>query len=180
MMSPARAKPMSQSRTGLGLRRWPIGLVVALALAGCSDDGSGESETPQPTQTAVPPTAETPAPLQVRGFVGLSFSPYVALDLADGGSECMSGGPEYNAIEAGVQVQVLDNAGAIVGTGSLGESVAFVDADGTRLGCNWPFEVTAAAGGSFYTVKVLDWSSEAIDEATIAARSVNILPEQIP
>lgn len=155
-----------------------IASAVALALlaAGCSSGDDAVAEPSTPATTTVAPTTEAPADVRVFGVFGLPFGAAVALDLTDGASECQSAGPDYSAVEPGAQVQVLDSAGAIVGTGELGEAVALVGDDGARLGCTWPYDVTATAGGAYYTVKVLDWSTDAVAESDLATQTVNILP----
>lgn len=150
--------------------------IAVLLTAGCSSgEGDGAAAAPAPS-TVVEPSPE-PTTINIQGVVGLPFVAYVALELADGDSACQSAGSDFSAIEPGVQVQARDSAGAIVGTAELGEGTLILGkTDSTPVGCQWPYQIEAEAGGKFYTVKVLDWETDAVAEASLATDTLNLLP----
>lgn len=153
-------------------------IMLALLAAGCSSGDSAEAAPSAPATTQAAPTAETVETLTVAGGVVLPFGGFEALELAKGESACRSAGPDYSAIDAGVQVQVLDASGAIVGTGKLGNGAVLKStADSTlSVGCSWAFTIEVDAGGRFYTAKVLDWATDAIAESDVASTPFLISP----
>lgn len=154
-------------------------IALALLVAGCAPGDSAGAEPSAPAETAAsaaPTTTAPPETVSIQGVVGLPFGGYVALEIPDGDSACRSAG-DYNSIKAGAQVQALDSTGAIVGTGVLDPGKVIVSsATGESVGCQWPYLVEAEAGGKFYTVRVLDWTTDAVKESTLATDMVNVLP----
>lgn len=153
--------------------------IAVLLTAGCSsgeDDGAAATPAPATSSPVAEPSPE-PTTINIQGVVGLPFVAYVALEIADGASACQSAGPDFSAIEPGVQVQARDSAGAIVGTTELGEGTLVLnETDSTPVGCQWPYQIEAEAGGKFYTVKVLDWETDAVAETSLATDTLNLLP----
>lgn len=159
-------------------------IAMAVLLAGCGSDEnpppSAETTATTPAPSATPTEPEPPASISIEGVVAIPFGGYDAIELPREDSECVATGPTYSRIEPGVQVQVLDQAGTIVGTAALGPGEVIRDTEGdTALGCQWLYELDVDAGGKFYMARVLDWTTDAMEESKLAAERLNILPTAI-
>lgn len=151
-------------------------IAIAALLTACS---APDEAPPASTADATPaPAPTTPATLVASGAVGLPFGLDGSAELPRDGSTCVSTG-KYSAIESRTQVQVLDSAGAIVGTGGLGPGSLLETQDGEIIGCQWEFKVPVEAGGSFYSVKVADWQTDAIPEDRLAGTDIILAPTDL-
>jgi hypothetical protein len=118
-----------------------LGLVIvagllASLLASCGFVKTGESRS-------------KPSGFPLRGYVSV-------LGASPGGLGTPCQAPtSASDVSAGVRVQVLDPAGDVLGTSSLGRGVLAEAPDRTGYRCNFPFEVVDVPGGpDEYTVVV--------------------------
>lgn len=154
-------------------------IAIAALLTACSAPAEDRAEPTASADVTPAPSATTATPLVAAGAVGLPLGFDGSAELPREGSECVATGT-YSAIESRAQVQVLDSAGAIVGTGGLGPGSLVVKSDsGQAIGCQWEFKVPVEPGGSFYSVKVADWQTDAIAEDRLASTDIILAPTDI-
>ncbi|MCV0377535.1 hypothetical protein [Microbacterium sp.] len=140
-------RKMTRSSTGIART---TALCVALILSACAGEG-GTLSTPTPPSgsTTAPATVEpTPTEYRLTGHVHLmrgAMHEGLAYGRRCWGAE--NGG--YNDINAGAQVVVRSESGAVIGTGTLGEG----EMDSPD-GCAFPFTVGRLPNAAFYTIEV--------------------------
>lgn len=146
-----------------------LGLVLTLGACATPANAPEAQPAPTPTPTPEPEVTAEPENISVTGAVALG--PGAVLHDFPVAGQC-SGHSEFTDIDGGIQVQILDSAGAVVAVTELEDGSRYGDTDD----CVWTFQTEVPVGGGFYSAKVLGWESDKVAEADLPFTIVPVLP----
>lgn len=151
------------------MRRVVGAMLLALALAGCSDASPPE---PRPTATTsatpVPTTTlNVPGTIHVTGEVTLSNASGTAVYADTWG--CF-GQNDFADIAQAAQVEITDDVGRVIAVGSLGRGVPTFDVQGVPTQCVFDLHVdNVPDSGTKYLVSIGDRDDSAYTLAQLKA-----------